>query len=234
MQLNALLRPDSGSVVIDGRDIHADRSRLKEVRRSVGLVFQYPEHQLFEATIAKDIAFGPENLGLGKDEVQERVAWAMDLVGLPADTAEKSPFDLSGGQKRRAAIAGVLAMRPKILILDEPAAGLDPRGRDEILNNVKELHAKLGITVILVSHSMEDVARLVNRIIVINKGRIAMDGPPGDIFAKPDILENMGLAAPQAANLAHNLRARGFAVPEDAYTVEAVTEAIIKRLRERK
>lgn len=227
-QLNALLKPDGGTVVIDGFNIHSDKSKLKEVRQKVGLVFQYPEHQLFEATVEADVAFGPGNLGIAKEEVDERVRWALDVVGLAPELAAKSPFDLSGGQKRRAAIAGVLAMRPQILILDEPAAGLDPAGRDEILEKIREMHNRLGITVILVSHSMEDIARLVNRIIVINYGKIAMDGPPESVFSRPHVLEEMGLSAPQAARLAFALREKGFEVPEGLTTVDEVVEAVIR------
>lgn len=224
--LNALLKPDEGSVEINGLNIHADKSKLKETRSKVGLVFQYPEHQLFETSVAKDIAFGPENLGLGAAEVKERVEWALELVGLDMSVAEKSPFELSGGQKRRAAIAGVLAMKPEILVLDEPAAGLDPRGRDEILGSIKELKERLGITVILVSHSMEDVARLVERIVVISQGSVVMDGLPAVVFSEPTELEKIGLTAPQAARLAEALKKRGLTIPEGVYTVEAAVAAI--------
>lgn len=228
MHLNSLLKPGSGQIIIDGFDINSDKSRLKEVRRKVGVVFQYPEHQLFEMTVYKDAAFGPANLGLAKDEIDERVRWALSLVGIPEEMFEKSPFDLSGGQKRRAAIAGVLAMKPDVLVLDEPAAGLDPKGRDEILEKIKEMHDALKITVILVSHSMEDVARLVDRIIVINKGKIAYDDVPGVVFGNPPELEKMGLSAPQAARLAYALRAKGFDLPDNIYTVDAATAALLE------
>ena len=225
--LNALLKPTGGQVLLDGEDINADKAKLKSVRQRVGLVFQYPEHQLFEMTIYKDVAFGPENLDLPKDEVDVRVREALALVGIPEDLYEKSPFELSGGQKRRVAIAGVLAMRPKVLIMDEPTAGLDPRGRDEILQKIKEMHEALGVTVILVSHSMEDVARLVERIIVVNKGKLAMDGTPAVVFSRAKELEEMGLAAPQATYLLDALREKGFVnLPEGVYTVDAAANAI--------
>jgi len=224
--LNALIKPTKGEVLYNGEDIFADKSKLKGIRQRIGLLFQYPEHQLFEMTIYKDVAFGPENLGLSKDEVNTRVTEALSLVGITAEQYEKSPFELSGGQKRRVAIAGVLAMKPEVLILDEPAAGLDPRGRDEILQKIKEMHEALGITVILVSHSMEDIAKLVDRIIVMNKGGIALTGSPAEVFRRAGELEGMGLAAPQAAYLMEALRAKGFVMPGDAYTVDAAAEAI--------
>lgn len=226
--LNVLLKPDSGRILIDGFDINSDKSKLKEIRCKVGLVFQYPEHQLFEMTIYKDVAFGPENMGLPKDEVDRRVKAALDIVGMPPESYEKSPFDLSGGQKRRVAIAGVLAMQPEILVLDEPAAGLDPRARDEILEQIRQMHKKLGITVILVSHSMEDIARLVERIIVVNRGGIAFSGTPAEVFERTDELEKMGLAAPQTAYLINALRANGFDLPSGIYTVDAAAEEILK------
>ena len=230
--LNALLKPTSGQVLLDGEDINADKTKLKSVRQRVGLVFQYPEHQLFEMTIYKDVAFGPENLGLTKEEVDMRVREALLLVGIPEELYEKSPFELSGGQKRRVAIAGVLAMRPQVLIMDEPTAGLDPRGRDEILQKIKEMHDALGITVILVSHSMEDIARLVERILVVNKGKLVMDGTPSAVFSHVKELETMGLAAPQAAYLLDALREKGFSgLSEDAFTVDAAAEAIWNALK---
>ncbi|MCL2702243.1 MAG: energy-coupling factor transporter ATPase [Defluviitaleaceae bacterium] len=229
-QFNALLKPESGNVLLDGTDIHADKSRLKEVRRKVGLVFQYPEQQLFEETVAKDVAFGPKNLGLPAEEIEERVKWALDMVGLTPEMGEQSPFDLSGGQKRRAAIAGVLAMKPEVLVLDEPAAGLDPVGRDEILMKIREMHKRTGITIILVSHSMEDVARLVERIAVINGGRIVMDDIPAAVFSRAPELEQMGLSAPQAALLAQELQKRGFRLRDGLYTVEDVVAAVAQEL----
>lgn len=224
--LNALIKPTSGSIIIDGEDINADKSRLKAVRQKVGLVFQYPEHQLFEITIYKDVAFGPTNMGLAQDEIDARVKRALDLVGISEEDYEKSPFDLSGGQKRRVAIAGVLAMRPKILVLDEPTAGLDPKGRDEILQSIRDMQAALNITVILVSHSMEDIARLVDRIIVMHSGQIDLMGRPAEVFKKSDRLEEIGLAAPQLSYLMKSLKSKGFDVETDLFTVEDVTKAI--------
>jgi len=229
--LNVLLRPHEGSVIIDGENIGAEKSRLKAIRSKVGLVFQYPEHQLFEMTIYKDVAFGPANAGVNADEVKQRVEEALTIVGIPPELYEKSPFELSGGQKRRVAIAGVLAMRPEVLVLDEPTAGLDPRGRDEILGQIKNMHEKLKLTVILVSHSMEDIARLVDRIFVINRGEIVLNGPPSEIFAQIEALEAIGLSSTQAAYAAEKLRQRSFDIPEGIYTVDAVVEAILKVLR---
>jgi len=227
--LNVLLRPDTGSIIIDGENIGADKSRLKAIRSKVGLVFQYPEHQLFEMTVFKDVAFGPANMGIAADETKKRVQDALEIVGIPPELHEKSPFELSGGQKRRVAIAGVLAMKPEILVLDEPTAGLDPRGRDEILGRIRDMHQKLKLTVVLVSHSMEDIARLVDRIFVINHGKIALYGPPAEIFAKIDELEAIGLASTQAAYLARALQNAGFALPDGIYTPEQAVEEI-KRL----
>jgi len=226
--LNSLLKPTSGQIFVDGEDVNADKSRLKAIRSKVGLVFQYPEHQLFDMTVYKDVSFGPKNAGLSEDEIKERVETALSLVGIAPELWEKSPFELSGGQKRRVAIAGVLAMRPEVLVLDEPAAGLDPRGRDEILGKVKRMHDTLGITVILVSHSMEDIARLVNRILVINKGEIVLSGTPTEIFSKVDELEAIGLSTTQSAYIARDLRAKGFALPHDIFSVDAVVDAVLK------
>ena len=228
--LNSLLKPSSGQIFLDGEDINADKSRLKAIRTKVGLVFQYPEHQLFDMTVYKDVSFGPKNAGLGEEEIKERVESALEMVGIAPELYEKSPFELSGGQKRRVAIAGVLAMRPEVLVLDEPAAGLDPRGRDEILNKVKKMHDTLGITVILVSHSMEDIARLVNRILVINKGEIVLSGTPTEIFSQIEQLENIGLSTTQAAYIARDLRQKGFDLPQDIFTVDAVVDAILANL----
>ena len=194
------------------------KSKLKSVRQRIGLVFQYPEHQLFEMTIYKDVAFGPTNMGLDEEEINRRVVDALNTVGISQDLYEKSPFELSGGTKRRVAIAGILAMKPKVLVLDEPTAGLDPRGRDEILNAIKEMHEKLGITVILVSHSMEDVARLVDRIIVMYKGEVAITGTPKEVFKHVRRLEAIGLAAPQISYVFTKLKEKGFVVPDDVYT----------------
>lgn len=228
--INALLKPTSGQVLIDGRDIHSDKSKLKEIRQKVGLVFQYPEHQLFEMTVFQDVAFGPSNMGFNKEDIEERVISALDIVGIGKDTYEKSPFELSGGQKRRTAIAGVLAMKPEVLILDEPTAGLDPRGRDEILAKIHEMHKKLNITVILVSHSMEDIAKLVDSIIVMNNGTIHFSGTPTEVFSHAEELEKIGLAAPSITYLMHALNKNGFDVPQDIYTVDAATEALYKIL----
>lgn len=224
--MNALLKPASGKILIDGLDIHADKKRLKKVREKVGLVFQYPEHQLFEVTVYKDVAFGPTNMGLSPAEVNERVREALTLVGLNEDMYEKSPFELSGGQKRRAAIAGVLAMRPDVLILDEPAAGLDPVGRNEILSQIKKTHASLHNTVVLVSHSMEDVARLADRIVIMSKGKIISVGTPAEVFSRADELESAGLAVPQVNALMRRLNSMGLRVPEDIFTVEAAADAL--------
>jgi energy-coupling factor transport system ATP-binding protein len=218
--LNGLLRPTRGQVLVDGEDIHGDKTKLKKIRQQVGLVFQYPEHQLFEATVFKDVAFGPENMGKTPEETRRAVTEALEVVGIEKDLYQQSPFDLSGGQKRRVAIAGVLAMGPKFLILDEPTAGLDPRGRDEILAKTQEMHRRLGITVMLVSHSMEDVARLVSRVLVMDSGRVAHVGKPGEIFARVEELERIGLAAPQISYLMRALQARGFQLPTEIFTVE--------------
>lgn len=196
--LNGLIKPTTGSIIIDGVDITQKDAKLKEIRQKVGLVFQYPEHQLFEETIYKDIAFGPKNLGLNPEEVNVRVKESMEQVGLDFETLkDRSPFELSGGQKRRVAIGGVIAMRPKILILDEPTAGLDPRGRDEILGEIFKIYKEKNITIVLVSHNMEDIARLVSRILVMDSGKIAMDNVPTEIFKSVDELKQIGLGVPQ-------------------------------------
>lgn len=230
--LNALLVPTSGEVLLNGENIYADKSKLKTIRQKVGLVFQYPEHQLFEMTVYKDVAYGPGNLGLSEDEIDKRVREALETVGLGEKIYEKSPFELSGGQKRRAAIAGVLAMEPEVLILDEPTAGLDPKGRDEILDAIKLMHEKRKITVILVSHSMEDVAKLVDRIVVLAKGKIAVTGTPKEVFAQTEKLESIGLAAPQISYVFSELIQRGYDVPSDVYTVSEATEVLYKFLKQ--
>ena len=230
--LNALIAPTQGEILLDGENIHADKSKLKSVRQRIGLVFQYPEHQLFEMTIYKDVAFGPTNMGLDEEEINRRVVDALNTVGISQDLYEKSPFELSGGQKRRVAIAGILAMKPKVLVLDEPTAGLDPRGRDEILNAIKEMHEKLGITVILVSHSMEDVARLVDRIIVMYKGEVAITGTPKEVFKHVRRLEAIGLAAPQISYVFTKLKEKGFVVPDDVYTTEEATEVLYNLVKQ--
>lgn len=233
--LNGLMKPTSGNIIIDGIDITEKDANLKSVRQKVGLVFQYPEHQLFEETVYKDIAFGPKNLDLSQEEIHIRVKESMELVGLGFETLkDRSPFELSGGQKRRVAIAGVIAMKPKILVLDEPTAGLDPHGRDEILGEIENLYKKEGITIILVSHSMEDVAKLVNRILVMHRGEIAMDGETREIFKRADELESLGLGIPQITKFMKSLREKGKDVRDDILTVTEAKEEIIKYLRRKK
>jgi len=229
--LNVLLKPTSGTIVIDGDDINEDKKKLKGIRAKVGLVFQYPEHQLFETTVLKDVMFGPLNTGASKEEAEERARESLLLAGLSEAEFEKSPFELSGGQKRRVAIAGVLAMRPKILILDEPAAGLDPRGRDDILSRIKQMRDALGITVIMVSHSMEDIAKLAERIIVMAKGEVVMDATPAEVFEKAELLEEIGLAAPQVTYLMKELEKQGYDVPQGVYTTEKAAEVIWQILK---
>lgn len=224
--LNALIKPTSGEILLDGENINQDKTKLKSIRQKVGLVFQYPEHQLFEMTIYKDVAFGPTNMNLSQSEIDKRVRTALTIVGIDESMYEKSPFDLSGGQKRRVAIAGVLAMQPQVLILDEPTAGLDPRGRDEILEAVSGFHKKLGITIILVSHSMEDIAKLVDRIIVMNKGKVALSGTPREIFSEVTKLENMGLAVPQISYLIYELNKIGYNLPKDIYTIDEAVKIL--------
>jgi len=226
--LNGLIKPTSGQILIDGVDIHSKSGAAdyKQLRQRVGLVFQYPEHQLFELTVYNDVAFGPKNMGLSKDEIETRVCNALEATGIPQGMYGKSPFELSGGQKRRVAIAGVLAMQPRILILDEPTAGLDPSGRDEILERIRQMHEKMHLTVILVSHSMEDVSRLADRLVVMNNAKIAYCGSPREIFIHSEKLEGIGLAAPQASMLMHRLREEGMDVPLDVFTVEDAVEVI--------
>ncbi len=219
--LNGLVKPSSGSIIVNGTDILQKSADLNKVRFEVGLVFQYPEYQLFEETVYKDIAFGPRNMGLSEAEIKERVYGAIKLVGIPESLLEKSPFELSGGQKRRVAIAGVLSMRPKILILDEPTAGLDPCGRDEILGQLLRLHKEHSdMTIILVSHSMEDVAKLAEHIIVLENGKIAMDGTTAEIFARSEELSKIGLDVPEITKLTHELIKRGVNIRPDIYTVD--------------
>ena len=230
--LNGLLKPTSGSIWIDGTEITKSGIKLKDIRKKVGLVFQYPEHQLFEETVEKDIAFGPMNLGLKDDELKERVKEAMEMVKLPYDELrDRSPFDLSGGQRRRVAIAGVLAMKPDILILDEPTASLDPRGRDEILEQIRLLHQNQRMTVVLVSHSMEDIGRLVDRIIVMHQGTVAFSGTPRDIFQKAEQLEEIGLGVPQITHLMKGMNRQGCHLPEDIFTVKEAKTVILEYLR---
>ncbi|WP_353094184.1 energy-coupling factor transporter ATPase [Tissierella praeacuta] len=233
--LNGLMKPTSGNIIIDGVNIVTKDANLKEVRQKVGLVFQYPEHQLFEETIYKDIAFGPKNLGLNEEYVHNRVKESMELVGLNfEELKDRSPFELSGGQKRRVAIAGVIAMKPKILVLDEPTAGLDPRGRDEILGEVQSLYEKGGITIILVSHSMEDVAKLVDRILVMHKGRVEMDGSTREVFRRAEELEGLGLGVPQITKFMKKFKEKGNDVNDDVLTVNEAKEEILKFLRRKK
>lgn len=230
--LNGLMKPTSGRISIDGIDISSKDANLKQVRQKVGLVFQYPEHQLFEETVYRDIAFGPENLELDEGEIHKRVEKAMELVGLDFNSLkDRSPFELSGGQKRRVAIAGVLAMKPEVLILDEPTAGLDPRGRDEILSSIQNLYAEEGIIIILVSHSMEDIARMVNRIIVMHNGRIAMEGSTRDVFSRVEELEKMGLGIPQITSFMRSYRLKGNNIRDDVLTVEDAKVELIRYLR---
>ena len=212
--LNGLLKPTSGSVLVEGEEIFSSAARTRQVRSKVGLVFQYPEYQLFEETVRADIAYGPKNMKLSKEEIEQRVLEAADFVGLDPELLDKSPFDLSGGQKRRAAIAGVIAMRPDVLILDEPTAGLDPRGREEIIFNIRRYHTAVNGTVIYITHSMEDIARFATRLVVFNKGSIAMDGEPAQVFRHVEELESMGLTVPSVTKVMSLLKARGIPVEE--------------------
>lgn len=228
--LNGLERATSGQILYNGEDIYAEGYDMKGLRSKVGLVFQYPEHQLFEVDVLTDVCFGPKNQGLSAEEAGERAKKALELVGLDESFYAQSPFELSGGQKRRVAIAGVLAMEPEVLILDEPTAGLDPQGRDEILDQIASLHSLRGITVILVSHSMEDIAKYVERMIVMNKGEKAFDGVPREVFSHYKELEAMGLAAPQITYIMHALGERGLHVDTSATTVEEAKTSILQAL----
>ena len=227
---NALMQPTEGKVLFEGEDIWGEKYDRRALRSKVGLVFQYPEHQLFEADVLSDAAFGPKNQGLSKEEAEARAREALAQVGFPEKFYGHSPFELSGGQKRRVAIAGVLAMNPKVLILDEPTAGLDPKGRDEILDQISYLHEKRGITIILVSHSMEDVARYADRLIVVNDGKIPYDGTPREVFTHYEELEKIGLAAPQITYIMHDLAAKGIAVDVHATTVDEAKKSILEAL----
>ena len=227
--LNGLIMPTSGRVLVDGMDLADKATDRRAIRQRVGLVFQYPENQLFEETVEKDIAFGPRNLGLDENEISRRVKDAMRRVALDYDKLhDRSVFELSGGQMRRVAIAGVLAMEPQVLVLDEPCAGLDPRGREEIMGLIKKLHEEAGTTIVMVSHSMDDVASLAERVIVMNHGEIAMDGVPRDVFSCGEELRGMGLDVPQAVQLAGKLRERGFDIPEGIYRIEEIRAEIEK------
>lgn len=231
--LNGLLRATSGAIYYDGENIYQEGYDMRTLRNKVGLVFQYPEHQLFEVDVFSDVCFGPKNLGLSKEEVEERAKKALTQVGLDESYYKKSPFELSGGQKRRVAIAGILAMHPQVLILDEPTAGLDPKGRDEILDQVALLQKERKITVILVSHSMEDVARYVDRIIVVNDGKILFDDTPKQVFQHYKELESVGLAAPQVTYVVKALKEKGWDIDTTATTVEEAKEAILLAIKKR-
>ena len=228
--LNGLLKPTSGRVLYEGQDIWESKERTRETRFHVGLVFQYPEYQLFEETIYKDIAFGPRNMGLDEKEIDRRVREAAQFVGLREELLEKSPFELSGGQKRRVAIAGVIAMEPKVLILDEPTAGLDPVGTESILSNIRAYHKAQNATIIMVSHSMEEMARTVDRLVVVNDGKIALEGAPSQVFQHGQELEDMGLGIPQMTRVFNRLKAMGVDVGSSVYTVEQAKRAILDAL----
>ena len=233
--LNGLLKPSSGQVLIDGEDLNGEHVNRRALRQRIGLVFQYPEYQLFEETVAKDIAFGPKNQGLSAEEIDERVHYAMECVHLDYEKyAEKSPFELSGGQMRRAAIAGVLAMRPSVLILDEPTAGLDPKGRDRVLSMLEDLHAREHVTTLMVSHSMDDIARLATRLIVMSEGKIAAQGTPREIFAQEDMMTSIGLDVPDVTRLCRTLREKGYDLPADLYQPDELKEYLLRLWKEAK
>lgn len=225
--LNGLLKPNTGTIVIDGVDITDSHTRMLDIRRKVGLVFQYPEYQLFEETVAKDVAFGPGNLGLSQEEIDQRVRESIELVGLDYEhIKDQSPFELSGGQRRRVAIAGVLAMKPEVLVLDEPTAGLNPKAHYDILDMVERIHGAEGNITIFVSHNMNDIARMSNQVLVIDRGRLAMDGTPAEVFAREEELKSMGLALPDATEIISQLRKKGMELPADCLTAEQAAEAI--------
>ena len=226
--LNGLIKATSGKILYDGQNIYDEGFDMKKLRSQVGLVFQYPEYQLFEADVLSDVCFGPKNQGLPPEECEKCAKEALDLVGFPEKYYRQSPFELSGGQKRRVAIAGILAMHPKVLVLDEPTAGLDPKGRDEILDQIEHLHRETGMTVILVSHSMEDIAKYVGRIIVMNRGEKMLDGTPKEVFSHYKELEKVGLAAPQVTYVMHDLKERGFPVSTDATTIGEAADEIMR------
>ena len=230
-QLNGLLRPSSGQILLDGRDIWEKPKEIRQIRFRVGMVFQYPEHQLFEETVFNDIAFGPKNMGLSEADMDERVRASAELVGLAPELLEKSPFDLSGGEKRRAAIAGVMAMEPEILILDEPTAGLDPRGREQVFSMIRAYRQRRDTTVLLVSHSMEDVARLADRVLVMDHGRVAMLDTAAGVFSRAEELEAMGLTVPAVTRVMLCLRRAGIPVGTDVYTVEQAQERLLPLLK---
>ena len=228
--LNGLLRPHSGRVLLDGTDIWAQPKKIRDVRFRVGMVFQYPEHQLFEDTVYKDISFGPKNMGLSEEETDRRVRQAAAYVGLSEDLLDKSPFDLSGGEKRRAAIAGVMAMEPQVLILDEPTAGLDPRGREQVLAMIRDYQRSRGTTVLLVTHSMEDVARVADRVLVMDRGHVAMLDTVEQVFSRADELESIGLTVPAVTKVLMILKRKGLAVDTAAYTVDAAVAQLLPLL----
>ncbi len=229
--LNGLLKPKTGTIVVSGTDITADNAVLRDIRRKVGLVFQYPEYQLFEETVLKDVSFGPKNLGLEEDEIEERAVEAIRLVGLdPDEFGERSPFELSGGQKRRVAIAGVLAMKPEVLILDEPTAGLDPKAHRDILEMIKDVHQKEKNITILVSHNMNDIAALSDKILVMENGGLAMEGSPAEIFAESRKLKEMGLGVPEITDILVRLKDRGFDIRQDIFDVDEAIKAIAEKL----
>ena len=228
--LNGLIKGTSGAIYYNGENIYQDGYDMRALRSQVGLVFQYPEHQLFEETVLKDVCFGPMNMGMSREEAEKKAKLVLEQVGINEKCYNKSPFELSGGQKRRVAIAGVLAMNPEIIVLDEPTAGLDPKGRDKILNRIKELHDNTGIGVVLVSHSMEDVANYAQRLIVINNGKIKYDGMPKDVFKHYKELEKMGLKAPQITYIMHKLKEKGLDVDENVITIEEARENIMQCL----
>ncbi len=232
---NGLLEATSGKIIVDGVAITDKSAKLIDIRKKVGLVFQYPEYQIFEETIAKDIEFGPKNLGLSDEEIKSRVIESMKMVGLDYETyKDKSPFDLSGGQKRRVAIAGVIAMKPTTLILDEPTAGLDPKGRDDILNQISKLHKDYNMTIIIVSHSMEDVAKIAERVIVMNHGEVALQGTPAEVFKEIDMLEGIGLGVPQVTYLVRELRKKGFNISDNIFTIEEAKKELLSILSKNK
>ncbi len=228
---NGLLRPFSGKIYLDGKDIWADKSQIRQVRFRVGLVFQYPEYQIFEETVYRDIAFGPKNMGLSEQETDRRVRATAERVGIPSDMLEKSPFELSGGEKRRVAIAGVMAMEPEILILDEPTAGLDPKGRELILNQIKEYHKTMGCTVLLVSHSMEDVARYASKLLVMNRAEVFCFDSTAEVFRRSAEIEKIGLSVPQIIRVFNILREKGIDIADDVYTVKYAKEKILEYMK---
>lgn len=233
--LNGLLKPNSGQIIVNGTDITADGVVMREIRRKVGLVFQYPEYQLFEETVAKDVAFGPQNLGLDQEEIQSRVKEAIGLVGLDyEEIKDRSPFDLSGGQKRRVAIAGVIAMKPEVLILDEPTAGLDPKAHRDILEMIQTIHKREKINIFLVSHNMNDIARLADKVLVMDRGKLAMEGTPGEVFARVEELKQIGLGVPDAAELMIRLAQSGLNLNRQVLTIEEAEDSLLQFLKEEK